>query len=68
MPSRGELLGYKHMSSGGPYITSTVYMLDGTQVYQEEPSDPTVGEAEAKTQGRQEEPSPLTTSKAKAQA
>jgi hypothetical protein len=56
------------MSSGGPYVTTTVYMFHGAQVYQEEPSDPTTSVAEVKTQEHQGKPSPLATGKAEAQA
>jgi hypothetical protein len=41
-----EMLGHRHMSSGGPYIIATIYMFHGAQVYQEEPSGPTAGVAE----------------------
>ena len=67
-PSRGELLGHRHMSSGGPYVTTTVYMFHDTQVYQEEPSGPTAGLAKVKAQERQGKPSSLTTGKVEVQA
>jgi hypothetical protein len=56
------------MSSGGPYITETVYMFHGAQVYQEEPSGPTAGVAEVEAQECQGKPSPQTTGKAEVQA
>ena len=62
------VLGHGYMSGGGSYITSTVYMCDGAQVYQEEPSDPIAGKTEAKTQEHRREPSPLIASKVEAQA
>ena len=54
------------MSGEGSYVTSSVYMCDGIQVYLEEPLDPIAGEAEAKTQECQREPSSLIASKVEA--
>ena len=62
------VLGHRHMSSEGPYVTTIVCMFRGAQVYQEEPSDPIAGKAEAKTQEHRREPSPLIASKVEAQA
>ena len=53
MPSRGDVLGHRHMSSGGLYITPTVWMCNGVQVGQKEPSEPANGMAKARMQRRQ---------------
>ena len=56
------------MNSGGPYVTTIVYMFYDAQVYQEEPSGPTAGVAKVKAQERQGKPLPLTTGKTEVQA
>jgi hypothetical protein len=68
LPLKGELLGNRHMSSGGLYVTTTFYMFYGAQVYQEEPLGPTAGVAEVEVEECQGKPSPQTTRKAEVQA